>query len=235
MCRHIKTNILNVMRSLTLAVLLSVAGAATANPIYTDNFSVGFSDVVLPGEPDYTPHTTSIASGFLGNRDVREASYGGNGTDTLVTSGNGSNLTFKGNGTATGLLQLAYGNNPSSVIDMSIATSVSLYVQSYTGANVIHGYVGSYTGSYDNFAGKSFDIAPGFSGAITINLADFVAPAGHVYDPAHTDNLIFVMPLTAGGSTLVLDKMTVNDAVPEPASFVALGAGALALLRRRRK
>lgn len=226
------------MRSLTLAVLLSVAGAATATPIYTDDFSVGFPTVTLNSTNPadwYQSNLSFPSTGFLGTRNIQLANYAGaGGADNLYAAGNGSNLTLGGIGTATGLLQLGYTNNPDSTIDMSGAGSVSLFISSYTGPNVIHGYVGSYTGGYDNFAGKGFDIAPGFSGVVTIGLGDFVAPAGHVYDPANTQNLIFVLPLTAPGSTLVVSKMTVN-AVPEPASFAALGVGAVTLLRRRRK
>lgn len=225
-------------RSLILAILLGAVSAASAAPIYTDDFSVGFPTVTLNSTNDldwYQNHLSYPSTGFLGARNVQLANYAGaGGTDVLSAAGNGSNLTLAVNGTATGLLQLAYGNNPSSVIDMSGAGSISLFISSYTGSSTIHGYVGGYNGGYDNFAGKSFDIAPGFSGVVTVNLADFTAPAGHTFDQAHMDNLIFVLPLTSQNSSIVIDKMTVN-AVPEPASMAALGLGAVALLRRRRK
>ncbi len=227
MYRPIKTNIPVVKRSLILAVLLGVVSAANAAPIYTDDFDLGFSTISLPGDPDYTNHITFPAAGFLGTRNVQLANYAGNGTDTFDVTGNGSQLLVNGNGTASGLLQLSYGNNPSSVIDLSGAGSVSLFVASNT--STVTAYLGSYTDNYANLSAVGFTIPAGFSGQKDIYFSNF----NNTFDAANADSLFLVFQV-APGSSLALDKFTVN-AVPEPASFAALGVGAVALLRRRKR
>ena len=117
-----------------------------------------------------------------------------------------------------------------------ILATVGLDLNLFVTENVLSsGNTVDWDGRVNGTSVGSFSVGSGFLGALnqSYNFAPIVG-AGTYTVGIHVTNEV-----TPGGGSIALDHtestMTLVDAVPEPASMIALGAGALALVRRRRK
>ena len=233
----------NVLALTALSAL--AASASSQTTVYSNDFTNGAG-------PEWSINTTKTSNGQAYLADPN-GNYGfGALTDTLTLTGlqphrsvtlsfdlyiNGS---MDGNGPAGG------GADPWSVSQNGaslLATNFDNYsgggdTQDFGGANGTGGYLtgGAYTartGSDTSLAGQ-LGFGTGDFGDATYHLAFTFAGT------AATQAFAFTSMLNEGNGNegWGLDNVKVTivpTATPEPASFAALGVGALALLRRRRK
>jgi hypothetical protein len=209
-----------------LAVFALVAtGVAAHAQTVIDDFTASMPDYVLPTQAPYGSNGTGISGSLFNFRTGNAASYGGNGTDLFVVSapGNGA-ITATGNGTASGLLNLAYSDGGAT--SLSGYQSITLHVSNVTAP--MSAAFGLYSNGYNNYSYGGFNISG--TGDITLDLNSTI---GDTLYKGSVDSLFFNISVGAGQS-ISISKVTAN-AVPEPASLAAMGLGLTFLARRKKK
>lgn len=165
--------------------------------------------------------TSAQAANLIVNGDFETDSYSGAVQLTTLTGWN-----INGVGNVAGL-QAGYLGAPTQQIDLSG------YYDGNAGSGINQTVSTAAAGSY----AVNFDVFTPYAGTVTFKLNNSVIATGlstgsysYTFTGTGADNVEFISDF---GNTTHLDNVSV-EAVPEPISMLTLGAGALALLRRRR-
>lgn len=207
---------------------VALASLGHASTLLTDDFTVGISDIVMPGSVDYEAKTVDLGQDLLGYRSLSAANFHGSSGQTFTVSCGSGSLSATGTGDAFGLMELSYHQRPSGDSDLSNASSVTFDVAANTASTTVA--LGIYSGGYTHLSGKQITLDPGTTGRQTIRFADVL---GDPLIANHVDSL-FLDFNTSSGGRINLSRLTV-EAVPEPASLLVLSLGVVPLLRRRAK
>ena len=164
--------------------------------------------------------TSAQAANLVVNGDFESDSYSGAVQLNALTGWN-----INGVGNVAGL-QAGYLGAPTQQIDLS----------GYYDGNAGSGINQTLSTSATTYA-VNFDVFTPYAGTVTFKLNNSVVATGlstgsysYTFAGTGSDNIEFISDY---GNTTHLDNVSV-EAVPEPISMLTLGAGALALLRRRR-
>ena len=165
--------------------------------------------------------TGANAVSLVANGDFEADSYSG-----AVQLGSLTGWNIDGTGNVAGL-EAGYLGAPTQMIDLSG------YYDGTGGSGINQTVTTVAAGSY----AVSFDVFTPYAGTVTFKLNNNVIATGlstgsysYVFTGTGADNIDFISDF---GNTTHLDNVSVQ-AVPEPISMFTLGAGALALVRRRR-
>jgi hypothetical protein len=219
------------MKRESLIFVASLAALSAHADTVIDDFTVAAKDVVMVDNSNaFGSDPSFLGHAFLGNRNIQGANYVGNGTDTFtIHAGGDGMLSATGVGTAGGLLQLAYGESPSGVADLSGFQQLTLDIKSTDGPITIGWGAFSGGGGFDHETTAGLAFGAGFSGPVTLDFKTL----GSLFTGSKVGSLFIDVHVDPGHS-VVFDNLTAN-VTPEPMSFAPLALGVLAFARKRKR
>lgn len=220
----------------SLGILCLVVVATTAQALMIDDFSTGaINDSISAGSGStYTAALGAVGGNRYVYHDVLDGNPLGLSHSTIVATGPGI-FASDSKTLVDAYTTIKYGSNASGVFgafDMNLNFSsfdrIRLNVLSNDQPTSIRVGVGNNT---NGFRFQTINLAGG--PALVPQTVDFLFTGftGGSFNFGDVDRIEIVIDTTASGD-FVLDSV---EAVPEPASMIALGLGAAALVARRKR
>ena len=223
----------------TLVIALSFALAAAGHALVIDDFSDGAVDSGrITGGAAYSSDTPASVPGGVRSISFDQTSTANSATgyQIAVNPGNAANsgLSLSLDPQVSGTLTLSYripdsGNNPPLDLSATPIVRVNVPFNDMTTAfdlSLTSIFGGPFT--VQGFAGPS----SGLDQFVDFDFSDLFAT-----NPLVARSIVGVTfsTTTPTSNDFIVNSITTIPPVPEPASFAAVGLGALALMRRRRR